>query len=223
MPDLHPPATPEDQLDKLRAAQHADRARVDALLEAIDRRGEDIARWRMEDKRVDKLASHGVKLPWVVISEADRAEANVGGLDEVNFLVVALAILRHETGIPQRAIFGHDHPDPGNVPPYYGQKVTAARGLAFAKALHANPMGMMNGVHWTQTTWYEKAFRVEQLSRDLTSAQAHLRVCLGDLATLIKARGLAGGVEGYNGSGPAAVEYRTAILGTEMRVVRGWL
>jgi hypothetical protein len=216
------PATPDEQLEKLRKKQKADRKRIREIEKRMEERGKDIDRWKREDKRLEALADHGVQEPWLVITEADRAEASVGGLDE-NFLVVSLAVLRHETGIPQRAVFGHDHPDPGDRPPYYGHAVTHDRGRAFLRALHSDAWTYMNGVHWTQTTWYEKVFRVESVSADLTDAQAHLRVCLGDLAVLIKDRGLHDGVMGYNGSGPAAEAYANAILNTEMPTARSWL
>lgn len=215
------PATPEKHLEKLREKQKADRHKLKEIEQRMKERGEDVEHWRREDVRVDALARHDVKSPWLVITEAERAEASVGGLD-ANFLVVALAILRHETAIPQQAVFGHDHPDPGDRPPYFGHQVTHERGLTFARALHAD-QALMNGVHWTQTTFFDKIFRVERMSADLTDPQAHLRVCLGDLATLIKDRGLHDGVMAYNGSGPDAETYAHEILSSEMPTVREWL
>ena len=222
MPELRTPATPEEHLEKLRAKQTADDKKIHEIEERMKELGGEIERWKREDARVDALARHDVKQPWLVITEAERAEASAGGLD-ANFLVVALAMLRHETGIPQRGIFGGDHDDVGDRPPYFHQEVTHDRGVAFLRALHADRMGMMNGVHWTQTTYFDKVFRVEKLSADLTDPQAHLRVCLHDLAALIKDRGLHDGVMGYNGSGRDAEVYAKAILNDEMPVVKSWV
>ena len=218
---LKTPASPEEHLQKLRDKQKADRQKIKEIEQRMEKRGKDVERWRRDDARVDALARHDVTQPWLVITEADRAEASVGGLDP-NFLVVSLAILRHETAIPQLAVFGHDHPDPGDRPPYFGHPVTHKRGLTFVRALHADHE-LMNGVHWTQTTFFDKIFRVEQMSPDLTDPQAHLRVCLGDLATLIKGHGLHDGVMAYNGSGDDAETYAHEILTSEMPIVREWL
>lgn len=221
---VRPPATPEDHLRKLRDRQKADRKRLREIEHRMKERGDDLERWKREDDRVDALDRHGVVKPWLVLTEADRAEAQVGGLKIApSFDLVCLAVLRHETGIPQRAVFGHDHPNPGDRPPYYGQTVTHDRGVAFVKALHSDVWTYMNGVHWTQTTWYEKVFRVERISPDLTDPGAHLRVCLGDLAVLIKDRGLHDGVMGYNGAGPAAEQYARDVLGPELALVRSWI
>lgn len=221
-PQVRPPATPEEELAKIRAKLKANAERIAELEKRRHELGDDLAKWQRADARVEALAKHGVEKPWLVVTEAERAEASVGGL-EAPFVLVSLAMLRHETGIPQQAIFGHDHPDPGNAPPYFGHRVTHERGKAFLRALHRDVWAYMNGVHWTQTTWYEKVFRVATLSPDLTDPGAHLRVCLGDLAVLIHDRGLHGGVAAYNGAGPAAVAYADAVLGPELDAVRSWL
>lgn len=222
-PAHRPPATPDEHLDAIRRRLKANRAKIRELEKRDDELGQDLEKWKRADARVEALDRHGVVKPWLVISEADRAEANVGELEGVPFDLVSLAVLKHETGIPQRAVFGHDHPDPGDVPPYYGQAVTHVRGLRFLRALHRDVWAYMNGVHWTQTTWYEKVYRVATMSPDLTDPGAHLRVCLGDLAVLIKDRGLHDGVAGYNGAGPAAEQYADDVLGDELPEIRSWL
>lgn len=216
------PATPDEHLDKIRKRLKANRQKIAQLEKLQKDLGSDLDRWKRVDSRVTALQKHGVIQPWMVLTEADRAEAAVGGLD-VQFDLLALAVLRHETGIPQRPIFGGDHGDVGDRPPYYHQAVTHDRGVAFLKALHADVWANMNGVHWPQTTWYEKVYRVAKMSADLTDPQAHLRVCLGDLAVLVKDRGLHDGVMGYNGAGPAAETYVDEVLNDELPVVKSWL
>lgn len=226
-PHVRPPATPESHLKDLRAAQKADAKRIREIERRMKDRGDDLASWKREDARVDALDRHGVERPWLVITEAERAEASVGELD-TNFLAISLAVLHHETAQgqsrgPFRAVFGCDHGPQSGRPPYCGDAVTHDRGRAFLKALHGDVWANMNGVHWTQTTWYEKVFRVERLSADLTDPGAHLRVCLGDLALLIKSRGVHDGVMAYNGAGPAAEQYAREVLNDDLPIVRGWL
>lgn len=212
MPERTATATPEQQLDELRERQRADRKKLNRIEQRIKDRAKKIEETRAEAKLVERLKGANLLRPSLVVTEADRA-SDANDIPEAEFRAMALVVLKKETGIPQRNIFGCDHGGSmGDRPPYCNQEVTRARGQAFLQALHSDVWEYMNGVHWTQTTWYEKVFRVERLSDDLTNPAAHLRVCLGDLAILRDAFGVAEAFRRYNGSGPAAEAYKAAAM-----------
>lgn len=199
-------AQPDKEIERLRKEQREDREHVEAIEQRIKNRADRLDQLRRDAKLLDRLHKAAVRQPVTVMNAADRAadEANV---DEAEFRAMALVILSKETGLPQKSIFGCDHGAQGGNPPFCHEEVTHERGLAFVRQLHATPMASMNGVHWTQTTWYEKVFRVEKLSPDLTDPAAHMEVCFGDLAILRKSYGVADAFRRYNGSGPAADAY----------------
>ena len=209
------PATPERHLRELRRAQREDRERIREIEERIARRGDDIERWRAEDRRVNRLDRADVKAPWSVLVAADRAAARAD-VPELEFTAMALVVLRKETGIPQRNIYGCDH-GPRTGPPYCNQAVTEANAAPFIRWVLADPYaGRMNGMSWTQTTWFEKLKRVlDYKGAPPHDPRAHMHVCFYDLAVLRKAYGVGEAFERYNGSGPAAAEYR--------RVCESWM
>lgn len=213
----HVPATPEAHLSKLRKAQHEDHKKIKEIDKRIKDRGDDIDRWRKEDKHVEALHKHDVESPWVVLSEADRAEAKVGGLD-VNFRVILIAILRQETGIPQRNIFGCDHGPQGGQPPFCQDRCTKGRVNELVELLRdgATRFQNMNGVGWTQLTWYEKVLRCDNFDGGASIPRNQVRVGAEDLAQLIKSYGQAEGIRRYNGSGPSAEAYRDSVINVHM-------
>jgi len=200
-------ASPEKELDAFRQEQRDDKAKLRRIEERVARRKARIEEARRDARLIRRLEKANFRQPLRVVIEADRA-ADDNDLPLNTFRAMCLVVLKKETGLPQRAIFGCDHGSQGGRPPYCHDRVTPDRGRAFLKALRADSWGKMNGVHWTQTTWYEKVFRVEAISHDLTSAVAHMRVCFGDLALLRDAFGTAEAFRRYNGSGAAAEEYR---------------
>lgn len=208
----HAIATPERELEELRKRQKADRKKVSKVEARMKAREKKIAETKEEAQLVARLERAGVKAPFRVILAADRASDAVD-VPEDEFRAMALVILRKETGIPQRAVFGCDHGPQGGTVPYCGDLVTSARGRELLRALHSDVWANMNGVHWTQTTWYEKVYRVEKLSADLTDPEAHMKVCFGDLAILRDAYGVAEAFRRYNGAGPAAEAYKAAAMG----------
>lgn len=204
-------ASPERELDELRARQRADRKKREAIERRMADRQRRIGMARQDSRLLSGLKRANVRNPLLVIMEADHA-SDSADVPIAEFRAMALTILKKETGLPQHAIFGCDHGAQGGVPPYCHEEVTPERGKAFVRALHSDVWRYMNGVHWTQTTWYEKVYRVEKISPDLTSPGAHLRVCLGDLALLRDAYGVATAFERYNGAGPAAEAYRVEAM-----------
>lgn len=201
------PATTEAELRELRAKQRKDRERRRKITRRIEKRAKKIADLVTRKRLIGRLKKASVLRPEDVLREADHA-ARAADVPVREFRAMCLVILEKETGLPQRAIFGADHGPTGDEPPYCNHAVTRARGKKFLKKLREDPWKYMNGVHWTQTTWYEKVFRVAEISPDLTDPVAHMRVCFGDLAILRRAYGVAEAFRRYNGSGPAAEAYK---------------
>ena len=219
------PATPEEHLQELREQQQEDRALVDEIEARIAERGDTIDHWIDEDKAVRSLIDHNVLRPWLVLSEADRAEAKVGGLDNVDFRALLLAVLERETGIPQRNVFGCDHgPQQGRVP-FCGDECTKTRVDILVSKLKdpVERWKYMNGVGWTQLTWYEKVLRCDALEGGASEPRNQIRIGAEDLAVLVKQYGLFSGVRRYNGSGPAAEEYARDVVNNKLPRMRQWL
>lgn len=194
-------------LKKIRKEVHADQARINEIEARIAENREDIAKWRKLDRHITAMERAAILKPWIVLTEADwaAAHANLGG--DVPFRAVTLAILKRETGIPQRNVFGCDHGPQGGKLPFCGDECTKARVDELVAALHRDPWSYMNGVGWTQLTWYEKVLRADKLDGGASLPRNQLRVGMEDLALLIKTYGIADGVRRYNGAGPAADEY----------------
>lgn len=199
-------ATPERELDLLRAAQAQDRERLDTIRDRIKRRARAITDLAARVTLNGRLKKHGVRRAWTVLAEADRA-SRAADVPRDEFRAMALVCLAKETGLPQHNIFGGDHGNVGDTPPFYHQEVNHYRGTLFIAALRRDPWPYMNGVSWTQTTWYEKVYRVAAISPDLTDPAAHMRVCFGDLAVLRRAYGVRDAFRRYNGAGTAAELY----------------
>jgi hypothetical protein len=214
MPEQRITAAPEKELDELRKKQRRDRKKKKRIEDRMKDREKRIADAREDAQLLERLERAKLERPLEVIVEADRA-ADENDLPIDGFRAICLVVLKKETGIPQRAVFGCDHGPQGGNPPFCGDPVNKDNGRRFIAALHSDVWRFMNGVHWTQTTWYEKVFRVEKLSPDLTDPGAHMRVCFGDLALLVDAYGAAEAFRRYNGAGPAAEEYS--------RVCMSWL
>jgi hypothetical protein len=218
------PATPDHILADLRRKQDADRRqkqqalkRARRLTARVKRRARLIAQWAARARLTRRLAKHGLKTPWLVLVEADRA-SDRAGVDTSTFRALALAILDREGGgafKPTPYRYGCDHGAQSGQPPYCQDTVTEARSRAFHLAVHRDPWAYMNGEHLTQTTWYEKLFRVEH-EGPTWQPQPHLRVCLGDLAVLVKAGGVWQGAHDYNGTGPAADAYANDVVNARM-------
>jgi hypothetical protein len=198
---MNVPATPEHHLRELRKKRKRERRRFRRFMRRTGRRLSD---WKTRAELVNRLERADIRSPWLVLTEADRASraADVG---RGEFRAMAIVVLRKETGIPQRSIYGCDY-GPRTDRPYCNQAVTVANAAPFIRWVLESPFGRMNGMHWTQTTWYTKLERVLKLGNPHLP-QPHLRVCLGDLADLRHAYGQREAFERYNGSGPAAEEY----------------
>lgn len=140
-----------------------------------------------------KLKRHGVRAPRSVIAEAKRANLD---------LADAVTMLEQETGIPQQNIFGCDHGDVGDRPPYCHQAVTRER-IQRWWPIHQS---QMNGVGWTQITWYTYVEEAQRLG-GAHKVKYQMRVGFKALADLIRAYGVQDGHRRYNGSGAAAEAY----------------
>lgn len=217
-------ATPDQEIKRLQRAQRADKRRLRELEQRIKNRGDRIEDWRDLDASIERLDSRGVVKPWLVYVEAERADAAVGGLQGVDFVALCVAVLERETGIPQRNIFGCDHGPQGGSLPYCNDPVTPDRINALVAALKdpARRFAAMNGVGWTQLTWYEKVLRADALPGGAEDPVNQMRVGFGDLAVLIKDRGLTAGVKGYNGDGPAADAYAADVVGEKYPRWKTW-
>lgn len=147
-------------------------------------------------RKIEALKRHGVKQPDLVLSEAKRADLKPE---------YALAMLEKETGIPQRNVFGCDHGPQGGKPPYCGDAVTKER----VAALRAS--GKMNGVGWTQLTWWEFVRDADNMG-GAHKPRFQMRVGFDVLATHIAQYGEWGGFRRYNGEGPAAEAYANAAV-----------
>lgn len=200
-------ATAEEELADLREKQEQDWDRVRTVRGRIGRRRRRIVAGAKRLGKAHRLNRRGVKRPYDVLKIADQEAHRAGLTDFEEFEAMVLAVLEKETGIPQRPVFGCDHGKQGGNPPFCGDAVTPRNGRRFLRALRADPWGMMNGVHWTQTTWFEKVFRVAELDADLNNPLAHCRVCFADLAVLRRAHGRREAFRRYNGSGPHAEAY----------------
>lgn len=206
------PATPEAELKELRRKRKQRRRtfrrwmrrNLRAIKDAVTRA-----------QLVRRLARAEVLSPWVVIQEADRA-AREAEIPREEFLAMCLVVLRKETGVPQRNIYGCDW-GPRNDRPYCHQRVTKGNAAPYIRWVLQDPYASrMNGMSWTQTTWWEKLERVLDLGpRHAHKPWAHMRVCFTDLAELRAAYGVGEAFRRYNGSGPAAEEYR--------RVCEDWM
>jgi hypothetical protein len=141
-------------------------------------------RWR-------KLKRHGVRRPRLVIREARRARLPLPN---------ALAMLEQETGIPQRNVFGCDWGAQGGNPPYCGDPVTRKRVRKLIR------LGKANGVGWTQLTYMPFVLQAQQAG-GAWKPKYQMRVGFKVLGDLIRANGIQGGHQRYNGSGPAAEAY----------------
>lgn len=216
-------AAPEKEIDELRKKQRADRKKRQRIEDRMKDRDKRIEEAREDAALLGRLEHANVLSALKVVIEADRA-ADENDLPLDSFRAMALVVLKKETGIPQRAVFGCDHGAQGGNPPFCGDSVNHTNGNRFIKALHEDVWRYMNGVHWTQTTWYEKVFRVEKISPDLTDPVAHMRVCFGDLALLADAYGQQEAFRRYNGAGPAAEEYARVCMSwmpAMLRLVKG--
>lgn len=205
-------ATPEAELRDLRVAQVRDRKKLRRhwtreVARRITRRAGRIAHLATRVAVAARLRRHGALKPWLVLREADRA-ADAADVPIEEFRAMALTVLTKETGIPQRAVYGCDW-GTGNRGrrPYCNDPVTKANATPFIRWVLADPYGgRMNGMHWTQTTWFEKLERVQAIGKP-HKPKAHLRVCLGDLAILRASHGRRDAFRAYNGSGDAAEAY----------------
>lgn len=112
---------------------------------------------------------------------------------------LAFALFQHEAAF--RKVFGHD-------PTIFvgAGVVTRALCRAYLKARRASGNRKMQGVGEGQLTWWETQDLAEKLG-GLHTANANVRVALMTLAARIHEYGEAQGVERYNGTGPAAVDY----------------
>lgn len=213
------PATPNDRLKEIEKAIQGKRERIKQLDRQIEALGDNRERWIREDRSIDRLEREGLRAPWLVLTEARRAAAQAD-VDEREFCAMALTVLAKETGIPQRAVYGCDHgSDVRGRPPYCGDEVTARNGESFCRWVLEDPFdagpghdSRMNGMHWTQTTYFDKIERVLGLKGKIGpphQARPHLRVCLGDLAILRSDGSVREAFRRYNGSGPWAEAYAT--------------
>jgi hypothetical protein len=145
-------------------------------------------------RKIEALKRLGVKSPGMVLSEAKRADLNPE---------YALAMLEKETGIPQQNIFGCDH-GPGRA--FCHMKVTKER----VAALRAS--GAMNGVGWTQITWWEFVRDADNMG-GAHLPRFQMRVGFDVLAAHIAQYGVWDGFRRYNGSGSAAEAYANEAVG----------
>jgi hypothetical protein len=201
------PTSPEDRLEARREAQRRDKRRIAEIRDRIEERAKAIAKLARRVAVATRLARHGVRSPYLVLAEADRA--GVGR-------ALAIAILERETGIPQRNVFGCDHGRQGGQPPYCGDEVTKAR----VAALRAS--GMANGVGWTQLTWPAFVERADRIG-GAHLPKYQMRVGFGVLADNIDRLGLLAGVKAYNGTGAAADEYADDVVNHKAPRWRGIL
>lgn len=155
---------------------------------------------------VKRLKAKGVRQPIVTIEEARRADILVAS---------ALAMMQMETNdktadprrpgfrLNQRNVFGCDHGSQGGRPPYCGDNVTEAR----VHALMAMFPGTMNGVGWTQLTWYELVREAERMG-GAHIPRFQMRVGFRQLRENFERFGsLHEMFRAYNGEGPAAEAY----------------
>lgn len=145
-----------------------------------------------------KIARAGFQNPADILKA--RTAAKVG-------LPLALAVLRHETGGAN--IFGHDYYGGEKAPGWGWGDVTKAKYQAF---LHLrNTTGRTNGVGPMQLT--SKGLQdAADKAGGCWMPQHNIAVGLHYLHDLIAEHGLERGVEGYNGSGPAAERYSAAVI-----------
>lgn len=204
----------ERLLKQLKAQQKKDRAKDPKPLKKIRARGRRIKNLAARLAPAKRLGSANVKGPSLVLAEADRA-SDAAGLDRDSFRALVVAILERETGIPQRNVFGCDHGAQSGNPPYCGDQVTKARTDKLVGLLKTSPYDYMNGIGWTQLTWYEKVLRADALPDGVSQPKNQLRVCVEDLAALVVAYGERSGTARYNGAGPAATAYADNVVGSK--------
>jgi len=141
------------------------------------------------------LKRYGFKNPYTLLYEADKA-----GISHVT----AAALTEQETGTG-RNVFGHD---PVRNPAPKGGTVTKARYLEYKRNRKAG-LGMQ-GVGPLQLTWWEFQDEADRLG-GCWKVRYNYRVGFHHLAALIRQHGWHEGVKRYNGSGPAAENYRRAM------------
>lgn len=98
-------------------------------------------------------------------------------------------------------IFGHDP----TICAGWGT-VNKAKYLIYRARRRASGNRLMQGVGWGQLTWWETQDLADKLGGCHTS-DANIHVSVMTLAARIRQFGYSKGVERYNGSGPAAVQY----------------
>lgn len=148
------------------------------------------------ERIVGKLTAKGVKQPYVVWDEAQRADILVAS---------ALAMLEMETGIPQRNVFGCDY-GATDGPPWCHQEVTPER----IKALLAQARN--NGVGWTQLTYRPFVLEAEALG-GAHKPRFQMRVGFKVLRQNFEQYGSVREMyRAYNGIGSAAEAYASKAL-----------
>jgi soluble lytic murein transglycosylase-like protein len=120
---------------------------------------------------------------------------------------LAFAMVEQESGNGAN-IFGHDDTIFAGA-----GKVTREKYLRYRQERGKT---RMQGVGPMQLTWYELQDDADRLG-GCWIPKYNIRVGFRHLAQLIKQYGHDLGVERYNGSGPAAVEYRRSVLAREKK------
>jgi hypothetical protein len=158
-------------------------------------------------KLAAKLKRYGVRQPTVVIDEALREKIKVG---------TGLAMLQMETSpmgatkspkssgfeLKQQNIFGCDHGARSSAP-YCNQAVTKDRVAALRRGFPRT----MNGVGWTQLTWYELVNAAERAG-GAHIPRYQMRIGFRQLRVHFdREHSIAEMFRAYNGAGSAAELY----------------
>lgn len=143
---------------------------------------------------------NGIERPKIALVQQRRA-----GLNDY---ALACAMLEQESGGGAN-VFGHDP-----VRSIVGGPVTEAR-YAYYKKRRKAGLGMQ-GVGPMQLTWYAYQDRADELG-GCWRPYVNMFVGFALLVDLIATYGLRGGVQRYNGSGPAAIAYAVSVLARRAR------